>query len=46
MPVGVGVGVATSGERLYLTVRYRRVQFDHAAAERFTDLYMSQLASA
>lgn len=43
MPLGVGVGVVTCGGSLHLVVRYRHEQFDQAAAERFTELYRSQL---
>ncbi len=44
MPVPVGIGIATCGGSVYLSVRYRREQFDQAAAERFTELYVSELA--
>ncbi|MGH3910787.1 MAG: hypothetical protein ACRDRM_08130, partial [Pseudonocardiaceae bacterium] len=40
----VAIGVATSGQRLALVTRYRRDQFDAAAAEKFTDLLIARLA--
>ena len=32
MPLGVGIGAVTHGERLHVTVRYRHAQFDRDAA--------------
>lgn len=39
----VAIGVATIGDRLTLVTRYRRAQFDAAAAAEFTDLLISRL---
>ena len=45
MPLGVGIGVITFGDRLYVTMRYRHVQFDRVAARRFIALYREVLLS-
>jgi NRPS condensation-like uncharacterized protein len=45
MPLGVGIGVVTLGDRLYATMRYRHTQFDRAAARRFISLYRSVLVT-
>jgi NRPS condensation-like uncharacterized protein len=37
MPLGASVGAATLGGRLFLTLRYRRAQFDREAADRFLE---------
>ncbi|MEL0028980.1 MAG: hypothetical protein VW625_10050 [Perlucidibaca sp.] len=39
MPLGVSVGAASMDGRLFLTIRYRRAQFDAAAAAAFADIY-------
>jgi NRPS condensation-like uncharacterized protein len=41
----VCLGVATSGTRLALVLRYRYAQFDADAAERFTDLLITTMGS-
>jgi NRPS condensation-like uncharacterized protein len=41
----VCLGVATSGARLALVVRYRYEQFDADAAEEFTDLLITTMGS-
>lgn len=46
MPLGVGVGVATVDDALYLMVRYRLEQFDAHAGEAFADLLVEQLAGS
>ena len=38
MPLGVGIGVVTIGDRLHVTMRYRHSQFDRAAARRLIEL--------
>lgn len=43
MPLGASLGVATLGDRLYATLRYRHALFDAGAAERFAALYRSVL---
>jgi NRPS condensation-like uncharacterized protein len=43
MPLGIGIGVVTLDDRLYVTMRYRHAQFDRAAARRFIALYRSVL---
>jgi len=43
MPLGVSVGVATLGDRMYLTIRYRRALFDAAAAAEFAALFRKEL---
>jgi hypothetical protein len=43
MPLGVAVGAATLDGRLHITLRYRHVQFDGAAARRFVELYRGVL---
>jgi NRPS condensation-like uncharacterized protein len=45
MPLGVGIGAVTVGDRLYVGMRYRHAQFDPAAARRFMDLYRAVLLS-
>ncbi len=44
MPCGVSVGVITTGGRMHLTFRHRHPQFDDAAAARFVDRFLSELA--
>jgi NRPS condensation-like uncharacterized protein len=39
MPLGVAIGAVTLDDRLHVTLRYRRAQFDPPAARRFTRLY-------
>jgi NRPS condensation-like uncharacterized protein len=39
----VGVGVVTVGQSLMLSVRHRREVFDRAAAEAFTEQFLSRL---
>lgn len=46
MPLGVSVGAITAGDRLFLSFRYRREQFDHIAAQDFVALFAEVLASA
>ncbi|MGH3936360.1 MAG: condensation domain-containing protein [Pseudonocardiaceae bacterium] len=41
----VAIGVATTGQRLSLVVRYRYEQFDADAAAEFTDLLIAQVGS-
>jgi NRPS condensation-like uncharacterized protein len=43
MPLGVGIGVVTVGDRLHVGMRYRHAQFDRAAARKFMDLYRAVL---
>lgn len=43
MPLGVGIGAVTVGDRLYVGMRYRHAQFNGAAARRFMDLYRAVL---
>lgn len=43
MPLGVGIGAVTVGDRLYVGMRYRHAQFDRAAARRFMNLYRAVL---
>jgi NRPS condensation-like uncharacterized protein len=38
LPLGAAIGAVTLDERLHLTMRYRRAQFDRAAAQRFMRL--------
>jgi NRPS condensation-like uncharacterized protein len=45
MPLGASFGVATHDGRLYLTLRYRRAQFDRDAAGAFARLYRDVLSS-
>lgn len=45
MPVGVSLGVVTAGGRLHLTFRHRYPQFDDAAAGRFADRFLAELAA-
>jgi len=45
MPCGVSVGAVTAGGRLRLTFRHRHPQFDAAAARRFVDCYLTELAA-
>lgn len=42
---GVGVGVATVGGTIHLVFRHGHEQFDAAAAERFADTYVDELAA-
>ncbi len=44
-PCGVSVGAVTTGGRLHLTVRHRHPQFDDAAARRFVDRFLTELAA-
>ncbi len=44
VPCGVSVGAVTTGGRLHLTVRHRHPQFDDAAARRFVDRFLTELA--
>jgi len=44
MPLGASFGAATLDGRLHLTLRYRRAQFDGAAATAFARLYRDVLA--
>lgn len=46
MPLGVSLGAATVGDRLLLSFRYRREQFDHIAARDFVGLYARVLEEA
>jgi NRPS condensation-like uncharacterized protein len=43
MPIGVGVGVATVGGALHLTVRYGFAQFDRGAANDFAEAFLREL---
>lgn len=43
MPLGLSVGGVTVANRLHLSFRYRRPQFDDDAAARFVDCYLTQL---
>ena len=43
MPLGLSVGVATVGDRLFLSLRYRHPQFGPGAARRFAGLYQAAL---
>lgn len=43
MPLGLTIGAATIAGRLHLVLRYRNRLFDHAAASRFTDIYVRKL---
>jgi NRPS condensation-like uncharacterized protein len=43
MPLGVSIGAVTLEDRLHVTLRYRRAQFDPPAARRFTRLYRDVL---
>ncbi len=45
MPRGVTLGAATVRDRLHLSFRYRRAQFDDRAAARFADTFHTALAS-
>ncbi len=44
LPCGLSLGTATVGDRLHLSFRWRRPLVDRAAAERFADLYLGQVA--
>ena len=46
MPIGVGVGVSTVGDRLHVMVRYRQGQFDPADADAFADLFLDYVRTA
>lgn len=46
MPAGVSVGAASMGDRLFLTLRYRRAQFDAAAGRDFAALLRRTLLGA
>lgn len=43
MPLGASVGVATLGDELFVTLRYRRALFDEVAAAEFGRLYRDVL---
>ena len=44
LPCGLSLGTLTAAERLHLSFRWRRPVVDHAAAERFADLYLERVA--
>jgi NRPS condensation-like uncharacterized protein len=46
MPLGASLGVATLGDRLFMTLRYRHAQFGQAAAEEFLTLFKRVLAGS
>ncbi|MEA2427873.1 MAG: hypothetical protein QOF37_1501 [Thermoleophilaceae bacterium] len=46
MPLGLSVGVATLGEKMFVTLRYRRALFDETAAAEFGHLYRDLLTGA
>lgn len=46
LPIGIGIGTATSGGRLHLALCYRFERFDRSAAMAFTDLLIEQLQPA
>lgn len=46
LPIGVGIGTATTAGHLHLALRYRFERFDEAAAVAFTDLLIEQLEAA
>lgn len=43
LPIGIGIGTATTGGRLHLALRYRFERFDRSAALAFADLLAEQL---
>lgn len=43
MPCSVTVGAASIGDRMYLALRYRKAQFDAAAAQEFAALFKRML---
>lgn len=43
MPMGTSVGAASMGDEMFLTLRYRRAQFDADAAREFAALYRETL---
>jgi len=45
MPCGISVGAVTTAGRLHLTFRHRHPQFGDAAARRFVDLFLAELAA-
>ncbi|MGI9079371.1 MAG: hypothetical protein ACR2GF_00870 [Acidimicrobiales bacterium] len=45
MPAGVSLGAVTAGGRLHLTFRHRHPQFDDAAAGRFADRFLAEVAA-
>jgi NRPS condensation-like uncharacterized protein len=45
LPAGVSLGAVTAGGRLHLTFRHRHPQFDEAAAGRFADRFLAELAA-
>lgn len=45
MPLGVTIGAVTLDGRLHLSFRHRHQQFADAAAERFADRYLTELAN-
>jgi NRPS condensation-like uncharacterized protein len=44
LPCGLSLGTLTAGGRLHLSFRWRRPLVDHAAAQRFADVYLERLA--
>ncbi|HWC12542.1 MAG TPA: condensation domain-containing protein [Acidimicrobiales bacterium] len=44
LPCGLSVGTLTAGGRLHLSFRWRRPLVDRAAAERFADAYLDEVA--
>ena len=45
MPIGLGVGAATVGGVLHLTLRHRFAQFDRSAANDFAEVFLDQLGA-
>jgi NRPS condensation-like uncharacterized protein len=46
MPLGLGVGAVTIGDRLHVTMRYRHAQFDRDAARSFAQLFRDVLVGS
>jgi hypothetical protein len=46
MPLGLGVGAVTIGDRLHVTMRYRHAQFDRDAARKFAQLFRDVLGGS
>jgi NRPS condensation-like uncharacterized protein len=46
MPLGLGVGAVTIGDRLHVTMRYRHAQFDRDAARKFAELFRDLLVDS
>lgn len=44
LPCGLSLGTLTAAGRLHLSFRWRRPLVDHAAAQRFADVYLERLA--